>query len=97
MSAKSNDKWYYIVVQDPGSPDEQFMGYEDKTNGMVFIPAFASKEEATQCFMVMPKDIMKHKYEVQAIIKDDLTAHASKSGYKIFLLDDKGQVVQEIR
>ncbi len=96
MTQKTNDQWYYIVIQNPGTPSEEFLGYEDQTSGATFIPVFLSKEEASQCFLVMPKDIMNQKYEVQAIIKEDLMLHAVKSGYKIFLMNDKGIVQEEI-
>lgn len=90
------DTWYYIVVQDPGTPDEQVLGYTDRETGETFVPAFKTKETAQQCFMIMPKDIMKHKFEAQAIIKEDLLAHAEKHGSQVLLLDDKGLVLEKI-
>jgi hypothetical protein len=44
----------------------------------------------------MPKDIMNHKYEVQAIIREDLMTLAQKNGYDVFLMDDKGRVLEKI-
>ena len=96
MNNKIKDVWFYIVVQNPGASNEQFMGYTDKKTKATFIPCFKSKEIAQQCFLLMPKDIMKEKYEVQAIIKEDLIALAEKQSYKIFLMDDKGKIIEQI-
>jgi len=88
--------WYYIVVQNPGTSNEQFMGYADKDTKATFIPCFKTKEIAQQCFLLMPKDIINEKYEVQAIIKEDLMVHAAKNSYEVFLLDDKGKILEQI-
>lgn len=96
MTGQTTEKWYYIVVQNPGTPDEEFVGYEDKDTGATFIPSFASKDEATQCFFIMPKDVMKQKYEVQAIIREDLVDHARNHDFRVFLLDHTGTVKEEI-
>lgn len=96
MNNKIKDVWFYIVVQNPGASSEQFMGYTDKETKATFIPCFKSKEIAQQCFLLMPKDIMKEKYEVQAIIKEDLIDLAEKQSYEIFLLDDKGKILEQI-
>ena len=96
MNSKIKDVWFYIVVQNPGESNEQFMGYTDKETKATFIPCFKSKEIAQQCFLLMPKDIMKEKYEVQAIIKEDLIDLAEKQSYEIFLLDDKGKILEQI-
>ncbi len=96
MEKKTKDTWYYIVAQNPGTSSEQFMGYTDKETNDTFIPCFQTKEIAQQCFLLMPKDIMNEKYEVQAVIKEDLTDLAKKQNYKIFLLDDKGKILEQI-
>ena len=96
MNNKIKDVWFYIVVQNPGASNEQFMGYTDKETKATFFPCFKSKEIAQQCFLLMPKDIMKEKYEVQAIIKEDLIDLADKQSYEIFLLDDKGKILEQI-
>ncbi len=90
------DTWYYIVVQDPETPDEQVLGYTEQETGETFVPAFKTKETAQQCFLIMPKDLMKHKFEAQAIIKEDLVTHAAIKGSRVFLLDDKGRVLEKI-
>jgi hypothetical protein len=88
--------WYYIIVQNPATATEQFVGYTDKKTEKIFIPAFKNKEIAQQCFLIMPKDIMNNKYEIQAIIKEDLIDQAQKNDYEVFLLDDKGSMMEKI-
>ncbi len=88
--------WYYIIVQNPGTPTEQFVGYTDTDAETTFMPAFKTKEMAQQCFLVMPKDIMNNKYEIHAIIEEDLMGQAKKNNYEIFLLDDKGCILEKI-
>lgn len=90
MNDQKKDKWYYIVVQSPGTSEEQILGYTDEESKTDFIPAFESKEVAQQCFLLMPKDVINEKYEAQAIIKEDLMRYAAKEKFKVYLLDDKG-------
>ncbi len=96
MNNQIKNTWYYIIVQNPGISNEQFMGYTDKETNATFIPAFKTKEIAQQCFLILPKDIMNNKYEIQAIIKEDLMDHARKNDYKVFLLDDKGSILEKL-
>jgi len=84
--------WIYIVVKDPDSPGSEFMAYENPETSQPFIPAFETKEEAQQCFLIMPKEIMKYKYEVQAILKEDLLAEARRNDYHVYILDDRSKI-----
>ncbi len=96
MNESKKDAWYYIFVQNPGTSSEEFVGYTDKETGLTFIPAFKTKEIAQQCFLILPKDIIKNKYEVQAIIKEDLIHQSQKNSYDVFLLDDKGSILKKV-
>ena len=96
MKKLTKDIWYYVVIQNPGISSEELMGYTDDNTNATFIPCFQSKEIAQQCFLLMPKDIIKEKYEIQAIIKEDLIALAEKMSFEIFLLDDKGKILSQI-
>ncbi|MGD9730597.1 MAG: hypothetical protein AB7U45_00335 [Desulfamplus sp.] len=93
-------QWVYVVVQDPETSSEELMGFspdDDKSSiSEPFIPAFETKEEAQQCFLLMPKDLMKRKYEVQAMLKDDLINYAKTNGYKVFMMDENSRVKNEI-
>lgn len=92
---EQKNEWFYCIVQDPETKQEQLMGFKDDDTNTEFIPIFKTKEEAQQCFLLMPKDIINFKYEVQAIIKDDLLLQ-NKTGRKIFILNEKGQIKQEL-
>lgn len=96
MSNQIKDTWYYVIIQNPETAGEQFVGYTDKKNGATFIPAFKTKETAQQCFPIMPKDIINNKFEVQAVIREDLMTLAQKNGYAVFLMDDKGSILEKI-
>ena len=96
MNVTNTDIWYYIIVQNPDMPHSEILGYTDKNTGATFIPAFKSKEIAQQCFMIIPKDVMKEKYEAQAIILEDLVFHAKETNHEVLLMDDKGKILEKI-
>ena len=90
------NQWIHVVVQNPGTSGEELMGYATEQIPEPFIPAFATRDEALACFLIMPKDVMKKKYEVHAMLKEDLMAQAKANGFKIFLMDDKSRIKQEL-
>ena len=92
---KDEDQWVWVVVQDPGGK-EQFLGQHDKQEDISFIPAFHSKEEAQQCFMNMARR-KGSKYEVQAILYDELLKDAAANGFMIFLLNENGDVLEKVK
>ncbi|MBF0468225.1 MAG: hypothetical protein HQK61_04980 [Desulfamplus sp.] len=99
MDTDIKEQWVYVVVQDPETSSEELMGFAPPSGHEVkepFIPAFETKEEAQQCFLIMPKDLMTKKYEIQAMIKEDLISQAKERGYKIFLMDEKSSIKKEI-
>lgn len=87
------DTWYYVIIQDPGTPTEQFVGYEDPKTFEKFIPAFKTKEDAQACFSLLPKDLFSGNYDAQAVIRDDLLAMASEHNRMVYLLDGKGTIL----
>jgi hypothetical protein len=88
------DAWVWVVIQDPGG-DEQFLGQLDEENNISFIPAFYQKEDAQQCLVQIHRQKGK-KYEIQAILFDELAKDATKHGFMIFMLDENGKVTEEI-
>ena len=93
IDSKTTETWYYIIIQDPGSSTEQFVGFQDEKDGIKFLPAFKTKEEAKSCFSLMPKDLFNGSYDTQAVIADDLFAVANQNGHKIYLLDSQGNIL----
>jgi len=96
MENNQTDRWFYAVVQNPGSSGEQLMGFNDGKTGTDFIPVFSTREEAQQCFLVMPKDVINDKYEVQAIIEDDLITISEQGRYVVYHMDHKGSIKETI-
>ncbi|MBU1194237.1 MAG: DUF4907 domain-containing protein [Proteobacteria bacterium] len=90
-----NDTWFYVIIQNPGI-DEEFLGFNDETTHKKFIPAFKTKEDAKKCFALMPRDLFKEKYEAQAVIGEDILLAAEEQGHKVYLLDEKGRILQHL-
>lgn len=88
--------WYYVIVQNPESSTEQFVGFSKKDSDEKFLPAFKTKEDAESCFMLMPKEIFTERYDTHAIMKEDLVLAAAENGHKIYLLDEKGCLIEPL-
>ena len=86
--------WLYVAVQKSG-PNEQIVGQTDTESNVSYIPAFLSKESAQQAMFHLHLE-KKRKYEVQAIIYEDLASHAAEGGFVIFVLDDDGNVLERL-
>lgn len=93
---QKKEKWFYIIIQNPESSTEQFVGFSDSKTQEKFIPAFSTKEQAEACFALMPKDLFNGRYDTQAVIEEDLIAVANENGHKIYLLDEKGCILQHL-
>ena len=89
------DKWVWVVVQDPGG-DEHFLGQHDEKDDISFIPAFADKEAAQQGLLSLIR-APGHKYEVQAILREELVKDAAAGGFLIFLLNESGDILEKIK
>ena len=90
-----NDQWVWVVVQDPGG-NEQFVGQHDEQEDISFIPVFADKEAAQQGLLGLTRQ-PGHKYEVQAILREELIKDAAAGGFMIFLLNESGDVLEKIK
>jgi hypothetical protein len=86
--------WVWIIVQDPGG-NEQFLGQTDEQNSVSFIPVFLEKEAAGQClpFLARMKDL---KYEVQAILYEDLIEFVLEHHHLLFILNGAGKILEKI-
>ena len=91
-----NENWYYIIIQDPGESTEQFVGFRDGKTDEKFIPAFKTKDQAKACFALMPKDLFNGAYDTQAVIEEDLLEVANDNGHKLYLLDEKGSILEHL-
>ena len=95
QNIKDEDQWVWVVVQDPGG-DEQFLGQHDEQEDISFIPVFADKEAAQQGLLSLTRQ-PGHKYEVQAILREELLKDAAAGGFMIFLLTENGDVLEKIK
>ncbi|MGD8833827.1 MAG: hypothetical protein PVJ84_01750 [Desulfobacteraceae bacterium] len=85
--------WVYVLVQNPGS-DDHIVGQMDSENEISFIPMFLNKEAAFQSVIHMVKE-KGQKYEIQAIIYEDLEKYASKGRFILFVIDAEGKVIDK--
>ena len=89
-----DDQWVWVVIQNPGG-NEQFLGQQDEDKGVSFIPTFLEKDEAEQGLMLMAREAGR-KYEVHAILFEDLTERAAEHGLMLFVVNAKGEVLEKI-
>jgi hypothetical protein len=89
-----NDQWVWVVVQDPGG-NEQFLGQRDDIKGVSFIPVWLEKDAALNGMKLLARD-QRVKYEVQAIEYEHLAPKAAEAGYRLFVLDASGKVLEQI-
>jgi len=89
-----NDQWVWVVVQDPGG-NEQFLGQRDDVKGITFIPVWLEKDAALDGMKLLARD-QGVKYEVQAIQYETLAPKAAEAGYRLFVLDASGKVLEQI-
>lgn len=87
-------RWVYVIVQDPGK-NEQIVGQRDEQRNIAFVPTFLTRETAHAAAGSMPREILGI-YEIQAIIFEDLARYAQSSGFLIFVLDGKGNILDQI-
>jgi hypothetical protein len=89
-----NDQWVWVVVQDPGG-NEQFLGQRDETKGISFIPVWLEKDAALDGLKLLARD-QGVKCEVQAIQYEHLAPKAAEAGFRLFILDASGKVLEQV-
>ena len=88
------NQWVWVVVQDPDG-HEEFLGQQDMERGESFIPAFLTKEEAQSSLHLLALS-REHKYELQAILFEELSRHAAENGFMLFVLSGTGDILKKI-
>ncbi len=84
--------WVYVFVCDPGS-DESFLGLYNEGEGLNLIPTFRSKEDANDCFLLLPREKGK-KYELQAIHIEELQEAAVENDFLVTMVDSEGKIIK---
>lgn len=85
--------WVYVLVQKSGNED-QIVGQADAENRISFIPMFMDKESAQHGTFHLAKEKGK-KFEIQAIIFEDLEKYALENQFILFVVDDEGKVIDK--
>jgi hypothetical protein len=88
------EAWVYVVVQNPGR-NEVFFGLHDRETDVSYIPAFQTKEEAQGCLLHLPTE-RGNKYEVQAVMFEDLKDNAFGNGFLVFILNEDGKILEKV-
>jgi len=91
---KDENLWVWVLVQDPDG-NEQFLGQQDGKSGVSFIPVFQEKEEAEAALHGLARD-EGLTYQAQAILYTELASHAAASGFQLFVLNGRGQIMEKI-
>ena len=92
---QTNDKtrWVWIIIQEPGGT-EQVLGQYDEKDKISFIPFFPEKDAGLQCLNFFSRDRNK-KYEVQAILFDELSRYAAAEKYMLYALNEAGEIKEK--
>ena len=85
--------WVWVVVMDPGE-NEQFVGQQDQSSRVSFLPAFLEKDEALKGLDGLTRE-EAHTYEVQAIRYEELAKNAVAHGFVIFVLNGDGRILEK--
>ena len=85
--------WVYVLVQNPGT-DDNIVGQIDEEHDISLIPMFLDKDAASQGVLHMAKEKGK-KYEIQAIIFEDLEKYALEGQSILFVIDNDGKVIDK--
>ncbi len=95
MKKLTADTWVWAIVQDPDGK-EQFLGQHDASNNISFVPFFIEKQEAEQCLSGLVKK-PGHKYEIQAILFDELKSFCAREKTMLFFLNGAGEILDKIQ
>jgi len=89
-----NDQWVYVVIH--GSEgNEQLLGQMDEEKNESFIPVFLEKEDALMNLNLLARE-KESKYEVQAMLYEDLVEKIAEQEFMIFILNGSGEVIEKI-
>ncbi len=93
---KVTEKWFYIIVRNPDTPRSEFVGFSDDVSGEKFLPVFKCKQDAKDCFAKLPKDVFKEKYDVHAVIQEDILFTAKQEGHDVYVVDETGRILNQL-
>jgi|WetSurMetagenome_2_1015567.scaffolds.fasta_scaffold206943_2 hypothetical protein len=88
----SKQNWVYAVFNNPGEA-EKLTGFQNK-NGRTFIPVLKTNNEAEVFLGYIPRE-PGTRYEVQAIIFEDVLKYARENGSLVYLVSERGEILEE--
>ncbi len=89
----SNTTWVYVIIK-KSNGSEQLAGFEDK-NGVKYLPVIKSKEDS-EVFLSYMDHEKGVRFEIQAIIYEDVILYAKENGFNIFIVDKNGKILEKI-
>ena len=97
MKAKpwKGEEWVWVLAEEQQAGQVNIFGQYDPQKEVQFIPVFSSKEEAHKCISLI-KDPAGNAYEVQAMRLEEVARNAADNGFKLFLVDGRGSISEEI-
>lgn len=90
-----DDQWVYVLIHGTEG-NEQLLGQQDEENNESFIPVFLKKEEAMMNLNLLARE-KGSKYEVQAILFEDLVERVAEEKFMLFVFDESGEVLEKIK
>jgi hypothetical protein len=90
-----DDQWVYVLIHGTEG-NEQLLGQQDEENNESFIPVFLKKEEAMMNLNLLARE-KGSKYEVQAILFEDLVERVAEEKFMLFVFNESGEVLEKIR
>lgn len=95
MSDKVDAGNYVWVIVERTRNDENFLGLADE-DGERFIPVTAEKDKALMLLGRLPEAEGVFSRSVEAIHKAQLLGQAQDEGFSVYLVDEKGHLLEHL-
>ncbi len=90
----TDSEWVYVGIQNPGG-NEHYVGRFNKELGVSYIPVFQDKETAIACLARLQGKV-PIRYEVQAVLVDELVSDAVQNGFAVCIVDIDGRIIKNL-
>ena len=90
----NKNSWVYVIVQHPESLPSIF-GLHNEEDDISYIPFFKTRDDADDYFddLVLKK---RREYQVEAMLFEELISDAKSNGFSVFLMNGKGEILENI-
>ncbi|MCB2192879.1 MAG: hypothetical protein KQI62_15010 [Deltaproteobacteria bacterium] len=95
MSDKVDASQYVWVIIERTRNDENFLGMADE-DGEAFVPVTAEKDKALMLVGQLPETEGVFGRSVEAIHKAQLLGQAQDEGFSVYLVDEKGRLLEAL-